>query len=103
MLAAIALVRFVAMPIVGLALVAALRAVHVLPPDPMCAFALLLQVVMPPAQSLTLMSQLHPNTRPLAPVTARLLLRLYALAVLPITLWVTLFLVWLRIPLAAPM
>jgi predicted permease len=62
-----------------------------LPADPVCAFMLLLQSAMPPAQNLVLMMQLQQSTAGLAPATARLLLQLYTLAVLPVTLWVSVF------------
>lgn len=37
------------------------------------------------------MMQLQPGTAPLAPATARLSLQLYTFAVLPVTLWVSVF------------
>eukprot|EP00879_Flechtneria_rotunda_P019334 GHRR01020306.1.p1 GENE.GHRR01020306.1~~GHRR01020306.1.p1 ORF type:complete len:377 (+),score=128.84 GHRR01020306.1:1633-2763(+) len=88
---AVAVVRFVLLPSVTTAIV--LTALHfgMLPADPVCAFMLLLQSVMPPAQNLVLMMQLQPSTAVLAPATARLLLQMYVLAVLPVTLWVSLF------------
>ena len=46
---------------------------------------------MPSAQNLVLLAQLRPATRPLAPRLAAVLLRLYALAIIPVTLWVTIF------------
>lgn len=46
---------------------------------------------MPTAQNLVLMMQLQPGTAALAPATARLLLQLYTLAVVPVTLWVSVF------------
>lgn len=45
----------------------------------------------PAAQNLVLMMQLQPGTASLAPATARLLLQMYTLAVLPVTLWVSVF------------
>jgi hypothetical protein len=50
-----------------------------------------LQGVMPPAQGLVLLLNLREGSRPLAPRMASLLLRLYALAAVPITLWMTIF------------
>jgi hypothetical protein len=43
------------------------------------------------AQNLVLMMQLQPGTASLAPATARLLLQMYTLAVVPVTLWVSVF------------
>jgi hypothetical protein len=47
--------------------------------------------VCPAAQILVLMMQLQPGTASLAPATARLLLQMYTLAVLPVTLSVSVF------------
>ena len=46
---------------------------------------------MPSAQNLVLLAQLRRGTQPLAPRMAALLLRLYAVAVIPVTLWMTLY------------
>jgi hypothetical protein len=52
---------------------------------------LLFQFSLVAAQNLVLMMQLQPGTASLAPATARLLLQMYTLAVVPVTLWVSVF------------
>jgi predicted permease len=88
---AVAAVRFVLLPSATTLLVLGALRMGLLPADPVCAFMLLLQSCMPPAQNLVLMMQLQQSTAGLAPATARLLLQLYTLAVLPVTLWVSVF------------
>ena len=46
---------------------------------------------MPPAQNLVLLTNLREETRPLAPRLAGLLLRMYVLAIVPTTVWLTVF------------
>ena len=46
---------------------------------------------MPSAQNLVLLMQLRASTQPLAPRMAALLLRIYALAIVPVTAWITVF------------
>jgi hypothetical protein len=58
---------------------------------PPCRNVLSLRVCCPAAQNLVLMMQLQSGTASLAPATARLLLQMYTLAVLPVTLWVSVF------------
>ncbi|CAL8465950.1 g5486 [Coccomyxa elongata] len=91
MFAAVAVVRLLLMPAVTLALVRGLAALQLLPADPVCALTLLVQGAMPSAQNLVLLAQLRRGTQPLAPRMAALLLRLYAFAVIPVTLWMTLY------------
>jgi hypothetical protein len=57
-------------------------------PCPSAAFACFVHAA---AQNLVLMMQLQAGTASLAPATARLLLQMYTLAVLPVTLWVSVF------------
>lgn len=52
---------------------------------------LAVQGAMPSAQNLVLLAQLRRGTQPLAPRMAALLLRLYTFAIVPVTLWMTLF------------
>ncbi len=87
----VASVRFVALPVMGTALVLWLWSLGVLPPDRVCLLVLLLQGTMPPAQSLVIMLQLKESTSALAPLAARLLLQLYTLAVVPVTAWIAVF------------
>jgi hypothetical protein len=67
--------------------------------DPLFLFVLAVQSVMPSAQNLIIVLQLSDATRPAAPAFAKMLLKLYAYAVLPVTLWVTAFASRLHIPL----
>ena len=68
--------------------------------DPLFLFIIAVQSVMPSAQNLIIMLQLSPKTRQAAPAFARMLLKLYAYAVLPVTLWVTAYASRLAVPLA---
>ena len=47
---------------------------------------------MPPAQGLVVMAQLGEQTRAMAPTLALLFLLLYALGIVPLTLWSAVFL-----------
>ena len=72
-----------------------------LPPalaDPLLLFVLLVASCMPSAQNLIILLQLSQRTQAAAPAFARLLLKLYLYAVLPVTLWVTAFATNLGIP-----
>ena len=50
-----------------------------------------MQSAMPSAQNLVLLMQLRKSTQPLAPRMAALLLRIYAVAVIPVPAWITVF------------
>jgi hypothetical protein len=54
------------------------------------------EAAMPSAQNLVLLSQLRASTQPLAGMLANLLLSQYALSVVPITLWMAVFLTLVR-------
>lgn len=54
---------------------------------------------MPPAQNLAVLVNLRSSTRFLAPKLAKLLLRLYVVAVIPVTLWVSVFVARMPVPL----
>eukprot|EP00892_Ulva_mutabilis_P006156 jgi/Ulvmu1/3912/UM018_0135.1 len=95
LLAATAAVRLVLLPACTLALVHALRGAGALPPCRVCAGALLLQSCMPSAQNLVLMVNLREETKSLVPVMARLLFRQYLLAVVPMTVWISVFATYL--------
>lgn len=84
-------VRTFVTPLVGLASVAVFARVGLLSPDPVCRLAILVQSAMPSAQNLVLVMQLRPSSRDMAPKLARLLLRTYTLAILPMTIWMSLF------------
>jgi len=68
--------------------------------DPVLLFVILVQSVMPSAQNLIIVLQLSDQTRSSAPAYAKMLLKLYAAAIVPVTLWVTAFASNLKIPLA---
>ena len=59
------------------------------------------QGAMPSAQNLVVILQVKASTQPLAPRMAALLLRLYVFALLPVSLWVSLFVAGFATPLAA--
>ncbi|KAK9839222.1 hypothetical protein WJX81_002161 [Elliptochloris bilobata] len=98
---AVALVRSLVVPAATTALVAALHAARLLPADPVCCLALLVQGAMPSAQNLVVILQIKAATQPLAPRMAALLLRLYVWSVVPVSLWVSLFVAGFSVPLAA--
>lgn len=101
-LAVLSLVRFVLVPTTCLFIwqcVASTPFGAVLAADPLFLFVIAVQAVMPSAQNLIIVLQLSDATRPAAPAFAKLLLKLYAYAVLPVTLWVTAFASRLSIPL----
>ena len=75
--------------------------VGALPADPVCQLALMVEGAMPSAQNLVLLMQLRESTRPMAPRMAQLLLRMYALCVIPVTLWMGVFVGKLPTPLSA--
>eukprot|EP00890_Picochlorum_soloecismus_P000275 jgi/Picsp_1/1248/NSC_04729-R1_auxin efflux carrier family len=59
----------------------------------------MLQAVMPSAQNLIIALQISPKTQSASPAFAKLLLKLYFAAIIPVTLWVTGFASRLAIPL----
>lgn len=85
------------MPAVSYLIVRAMMGGGLLPTDPICAFAILLEASMPSAQNLVLLMQLREFTQPLAARTARLLLSQYTISIIPITLWITIWCSWLGI------
>jgi len=95
LLTATAAVRLVALPAAAFAVVHGLVAAGALPPCRVCLGALLLQSCMPSAQNLVLMVNLREETKSLAPVMARLLFRQYLLAVVPMTIWISVFATYL--------
>jgi predicted permease len=100
-LAVLAAARFVLVPLTCVALFRAAAARGLVGPlssQPLLLFVVAVQSVMPPAQNLVLMLQLSERTRPAAPAFARTLLKLYAYAALPVTLWVSAFAGGLGIP-----
>lgn len=100
-LGTVGFVRLALMPMASLAIVGALTALGALPDDPICRLVLLVEGSMPTAQNLVLLMNLNENTQPLAGRTGKLLLRLYPLAILPVTLWMTFFVQRMPVALAA--
>lgn len=86
------LVRLLLMPLIGLATVHAFTAWGLLPDSVGCKMALLVCSCMPSAQNLVLLVNLQERTKCLAPAMAQLLFRQYLLAVVPTTLWISVFL-----------
>ena len=86
-------VRFFLLPIVGVLGCLALRAANSpwYPSDPVVAMVGLTMSSMPPAQNVVLLTNLTERTRHLAPRVGGLLVRMYALAVVPCTVWLTVF------------
>ena len=100
-LGTVGFVRLVLMPMASMAIVGALAALGALPDDPICRLVLLVEGSMPTAQNLVLLMNLNENTQPLASRTGKLLLRLYPIAILPVTFWMTLFVQRMPVALAA--
>jgi len=100
-LGTVGLVRLILMPMVSMALVGGLAALGALPDDPICRLVLMVEGSMPTAQNLVLLMNLNENTRPLASRAGQLMLRLYPIAILPVTVWMTLFVQRLPVPLAS--
>ena len=86
-------VRFLLLPLVGVLGSLALRAANSLwyPSDPVVAMVGLTMSAMPPAQNMVLLTNLNERTRHLAPRVGGLLVRMYVLAVVPCTVWLTVF------------
>ncbi|KAL4451371.1 hypothetical protein ABPG77_009443 [Micractinium sp. CCAP 211/92] len=100
-LAVLVLTRFVVLPLATISALQALVAGGLLPPvmsDPVLLFVLLVEAVMPSAQNLIILLQLSERTQGMAPGFARMLLKLYFYAILPVTLWVTSFATNLGVP-----
>jgi predicted permease len=98
----LATIRFILMPTSAILLYQACSRIPLFAPvlgDPILMFVLAVQAVMPSAQNLLIALQLSPHTQGAAGGLARLLLKLYALAILPVTLWVTGFASRLAVPL----
>lgn len=101
-LTVLATIRFILMPTSAVVLYKVCSHIPFFAPvlaDPILMFVLAVQAVMPSAQNLLIALQLSPHTQSAAPGLARLLLKLYALAILPVTLWVTGFASRLGVPL----
>lgn len=85
-------VRLLLLPVVGLLSVHYMCLWGLLPASAGCKMALLVQSCMPSAQNLVLMVNLKAETQAMAPVMAQLLFRQYVLAVVPTTVWISVFL-----------
>lgn len=93
-LVATGVVRLLLMPLVGLASVHHLSRWGLLPASAACKMALLVQSCMPSAQNLVLMVNLREETKEMAPAMAQMLLRQYLLAVVPTTVWISVFMAY---------
>jgi predicted permease len=91
-------VRLVLLPACTLAMVHSLHLLHLLPPCSVCVGALLVMSCMPSAQNLVLLLNLTPETATLAPTMARLLLRQILLSAAPMTVWISIFMTYLGLP-----
>lgn len=90
----ITFIRLLVMPLICFILMSLLQRRRWIPADPICTFTLLVLAAMPTAQNLVVLAQLHANTRPLAEVIANLLLGQYSVALVSLTIWVTIFLLY---------
>ncbi|KAG0457388.1 hypothetical protein HPP92_022229 [Vanilla planifolia] len=85
---AIAVVRYVALPISGIAVVKAATALGLLPADPLYSYVLLTQFTLPPAVSIGVMAQLFGVGQEESSV---IFLWTYLIAALALTVWSTVF------------
>lgn len=90
-LATVGVARLLLVPSAAFCIVEGLAAVGLLPNDPVCKLVLLVEGSMPTAQNLVLLMNLHDNTRHMAEKAGRLMLRLYPIAIVPVTIWMTFF------------
>ena len=90
-LATVGIARLILVPAAAFVIVESLAAIGLLPNDPVCKLVLLVEGSMPTAQNLVLLMNLHDNTRHMAEKAGRLMLRLYPIAILPVTIWMTFF------------
>ncbi|CAL5089891.1 unnamed protein product [Urochloa decumbens] len=86
--AAIVCVRYVILPLVGVAVVRAARDMGFLPPDPLYQYTLMMHFAVPPAMSIGTMSQLYDVGQEECSV---ILLWTYLVAALALTVWSTIF------------
>ncbi|CAL5079781.1 unnamed protein product [Urochloa decumbens] len=86
--AAIICVRYVILPLVGVAVVRAAREMGFLPPDPLYQYTLMMHFAVPPAMSIGTMSQLYDVGQEECSV---ILLWTYLVAALALTVWSTVF------------
>ncbi|XP_024520322.1 uncharacterized protein LOC9659155 isoform X1 [Selaginella moellendorffii] len=90
-LVAICFVRWLILPLFFSTALSIAERMKVLTMDPICKITLLVLSSMPSAQNLVVLAQLRPSTRPLAKELAKLLLFQYIGALVPITLWLAVF------------
>ncbi|KAM3223189.1 hypothetical protein ACQJBY_056875 [Aegilops geniculata] len=87
-IAAIVCVRYVILPVVGVAVVRTARELGFLPPDPLYQYVLMLQFALPPAMSIGTMAQLYDVAQEECSVV---FLWTYLVAALALTAWSTVF------------
>ncbi|KAF7081767.1 hypothetical protein CFC21_085678 [Triticum aestivum] len=85
---AIVCVRYVILPVVGVAVVRTARELGFLPPDPLYQYVLMLQFALPPAMSIGTMAQLYDVAQEECSVV---FLWTYLVAALALTAWSTVF------------
>lgn len=81
-------IRYVALPLIGVAAVKSARELGFLPPDPLYQYVLMLQFALPPAMSIGTMAQLYDVAQEECSV---IFLWTYLVAALALTLWSTIF------------
>ncbi|TVU39635.1 hypothetical protein EJB05_13064, partial [Eragrostis curvula] len=86
--AAIIIVRYVILPLIGVGLVRAARDMGFLPPDPLYQYTLMMHFAVPPSMSIGTMAQLYDVGQEECSV---ILLWTYLIAALALTIWSTVF------------
>ncbi|KAL4443908.1 hypothetical protein ABPG75_011645 [Micractinium tetrahymenae] len=103
-LATVAITRFLLLPSLTAGAVWGLGRAGLLPAvvasDPVLLLVLLVEAVMPSAQNLIVLCSLSASTAGLAPLLASLLVKLYALSILPVSAWVSCWVTWLGVAVA---
>ncbi|KAJ7198656.1 hypothetical protein O6H91_Y500600 [Diphasiastrum complanatum] len=85
-------VRIIIMPLAGIFITDLMHKSNLLPVDPVCRLTIMVLAAMPSAQNLVVLCQLHVTTRPLAGIFAALIMSQYLVALVPLTLWMAIFL-----------
>lgn len=91
---ALIIVRYIALPAIGIAVVKAANALGFLPPDPMYQFVLMVQYTLPPAMSIGIMTQLFDVGQEECSV---IMFWTYSAAALALAVWYAVFM-WILSP-----
>ncbi|XP_022933569.1 protein PIN-LIKES 7-like [Cucurbita moschata] len=91
---ALIVVRYIALPAIGIAVVKAANALGFLPPDPMYQFVLMVQYTLPPAMSIGIMTQLFDVGQEECSV---IMFWTYSAAALALAVWYAVFM-WILSP-----